>query len=99
VTLSRPLRRDDSRLDPTKPAFALERQVRAFQPWPGSWLEIGGERVVVWRARVAASLPAHGVGLPTADGVLELIELQPAGGRRMAAADYARGRVGRLTVR
>jgi methionyl-tRNA formyltransferase len=77
----------------------LERQVRAYQPWPGSFLEIGGGRVVVWRARVADAMPAHGLGLPTADGVLELVEVQPAGGRRMAAADYVRGRVGRLTVR
>jgi Formyl transferase, C-terminal domain len=44
-------------------------------------------------------MPGHGLALPTADRVLELVEVQPAGGRRMPAADYARGRVGRLTVR
>jgi methionyl-tRNA formyltransferase len=99
VTLTLPLRREDGRLDADRPAAELERQVRAYQPWPGSWLEIGGERVVVWRARVADSMPGHGLALPTADRVLELVEVQPAGGRRMPAADYARGRVGRLTVR
>lgn len=98
VTVTRPLRRADGRLDPANSAVQLERQVRAYQPWPGSWLEVGGERVVVWRARVANTMPAHGLGLRTADGILELVDVQPAGGRRMSAADYARGRVGRLTL-
>lgn len=68
ATLTRPLRREDGRLDATLPAAVLERQVRAYQPWPGSWLEVpagtprvggsgGGraartERLTIWRARV-----------------------------------------------
>jgi methionyl-tRNA formyltransferase len=94
VTLTRPLRREDGRLDPTKPAEELERQVRAYQPWPGSWLELGGQRLVVWKARVVGAKPAHGLGLQTSDGILELGEVQPAGGRRMSAADFVRGRPG-----
>lgn len=50
VTLTRPLRRADGRLDPTRPARELERQVRAYQPWPGSFAEVDGERLIVWRA-------------------------------------------------
>ena len=38
-TLTRPLRREDGRLDPHRPATELERQVRAYQPWPGTFLE------------------------------------------------------------
>ena len=41
ATLTRPLRRDDGRLDPASPAARLERQVRAYQPWPGSFLDDG----------------------------------------------------------
>jgi methionyl-tRNA formyltransferase len=55
ATLTRPLRRADGELDPTRPARELERQVRAYQPWPGAWVERGAERLVVWRASVAAS--------------------------------------------
>lgn len=99
VTLTRPLRREDGRLDPHKSAAELERQVRAYQPWPGSYLELSGERVLVWRARVADTVPEGALALPTADGVLELLEVQPAGGRRMSGADFARGRFGRLTLR
>jgi methionyl-tRNA formyltransferase len=58
ATLTRPLRREDGRLDPARPAAALERQVRAYQPWPGSFLDDRGTRLIVWRA--SASGPPHG---------------------------------------
>jgi methionyl-tRNA formyltransferase len=99
VTTTRPLKREDGRLDPSQPAAALERQVRAYQPWPGSWLDIGGERVLVWRARVIEAAPEGTLALPASDGTLELLEVQPAGGRRMSGADFARGRLGRLRIR
>jgi methionyl-tRNA formyltransferase len=98
VTLSRTLRREDGRLDLVKSAAELERQVRAYQPWPGSWLEVGGARLVVWKAAAVTAMPAHGLGLRTSNRILELVEVQPAGGRRMSAADYIRGRQGRLTL-
>jgi methionyl-tRNA formyltransferase len=98
VTLTRPLRRDDGLLDPTRPAIELERQVRAYQPWPGSYTELGSERVVVWRARVVDAAPEGTLNLPTSAGMLELLEVQPAGGRRMSGEDFARGRQGRLRL-
>ena len=102
ATLTRPLRRDDGRLDPARPALELERQVRAFQPWPGSFIEADGERLIVWRAslvpdvtkaEVGALLPVGGrLALQTSDGQLRLDEVQPAGRRRMSGAEYRRGR-------
>jgi methionyl-tRNA formyltransferase len=101
ATLTRQLRREDGRLDPHRPAQVLERQVRAYQPWPGAFVELDGERLKVWRAGVVGSAGAApgglvraggGVGLATVEGTLSLEEVQPAGGRRMSGADYARGR-------
>jgi methionyl-tRNA formyltransferase len=102
VSLTRPLRRADGRLDAGRPARALERQVRALQPWPGSFLEGDGERLIVWRAGVEAgpasaapgALVACGetLALQTVDGLLRLDEVQPAGRRRMSGAEYRRGR-------
>jgi methionyl-tRNA formyltransferase len=102
ATLTRPLRREDGRLDPARPARELERQVRAFQPWPGSWTEWQGDRLVVWRASLVPRGPvdaAVGVSrldgsllLTTSDGGLRLEEVQPAGRRRMSAAEFLRGR-------
>jgi methionyl-tRNA formyltransferase len=102
VTLTRPLRREDGRLDPALGAAALERQVRAFQPWPGSFLEADGRRLLVWGAEVApegvGDTPGRlaagddGLELTTRGGRLRLLEVQPAGGRRMSTAELLRGR-------
>jgi methionyl-tRNA formyltransferase len=102
ATLTRLLRREDGRLDPSRPAAALERQVRAYQPWPGSFIEIDADRLKVWQAGVLAQpvkvepgdviLTEGSLGLGTVDGILRLDEVQPAGKRRMSGADYRRGR-------
>lgn len=109
ATLTRQLRREDGRLDPGREAADLERQVRAYQPWPGSFVDTPTGRIVVWLARPVApvggqeqgtlvALPAErggpGLALATADGLLELIEVQPQGGRRMTGAELLRGRPG-----
>ena len=54
VTLTRPLRREDGRLDPARSAAELERQVRALQPWPGTFVETDAGRIKVLRAVVAS---------------------------------------------
>jgi len=102
MTITRPLRREDGRLDPSVPAAALERRVRAFLPWPGTFLESDGERLVVTAASVAPSEPGdvpgsvviHGdrPALATADGRLVLDAVIPPGRRPMSGADYLRGR-------
>lgn len=112
ASLTRPLIRDDGRLDPARPAVLLERQVRAFQPWPGSFLDTPIGRLVVWSAELAptpgppdteaetglpsgpGTIVARGtlLDLVTVDGRLRLLEVQPAGGRRMLASELLRGR-------
>lgn len=99
VSITRPLRREDGRLDPTRPAEALERQVRAYQPWPGSFLDTAMGRLVVWQASVARGrdVPTGTLGadgLATAAGTLLLAEVQPAGGQRMSWDAFVRGRPG-----
>ncbi len=102
ASLTRMLQREDGRLDPAKPAVELERQVRAYQPWPGSFLEHDGARLKVWAASVlgqhvsvepgAIILTEGTLGLGTVEGVLRLDEVQPAGKRRMSGAEYRRGK-------
>ena len=82
-----------------QPAEVLERQVRAYQPWPGSFVDTPLGRIVVWSASVDRA-PAiegppgtfDGDGLIVRDGRLVLSEVQPAGGRRMTWEALARGR-------
>jgi methionyl-tRNA formyltransferase len=103
VSVTRPLRREDGRLDPKRPAVSLERQVRALQPWPGTFVETEVGRVKVLRADVAVADrgvavtpgtfgPGPGLRLQTADGALVLIEVQPAGGRPMTGEELVLGR-------
>ena len=108
ATMTRVLRREDGRLDHQRSAEYLERQVRAYQPWPGSFLDTELGRIAVWRAAIAGGLAegqppgtlvplttpgrGPGLGLATSDGVLELLEVQPAGRQRMSGADLLRGR-------
>ena len=102
ASLTRPLRRADGRLDPSRPAVELERLVRAYQPWPGTFAELGDERLGVTAARVEAGAPGdvqgaivrHGVepALVTADGRLVLERVTPPGRRPMPGADWLRGR-------
>ena len=104
VTMTRPLRRADGRLDTTRPAIELERQVRAYQPWPGTYIETDGERLLIWRAEAmdddAGAVPGticadgDGLAIATPGGRLRLIEVQAAGGRRMDGAALRRGRPG-----
>jgi methionyl-tRNA formyltransferase len=104
ATLTRPLRRDDGRLDPARPTIDLERQVRALQPWPGSWVDTLAGRLTVLAASVEPSVegdvPGHlvgdrrGLALATADGRLRLHRVQPAGRTPMDATAFLNGRPG-----
>jgi methionyl-tRNA formyltransferase len=101
VTYAEKIGPDDRLLDPFLTAAELDRRVRALTPHVGTYAAVGdGERLVVTRAR---PLPGNGPDAGTlenrggslllgcSDGALELLDVRPAGGRTMAAADYLRG--------
>ena len=100
ATLTRPLRREDGRLDPHLPGAELERRVRALQPWPGTFAETDAGRLIVWAAQPVpgpaaepGAIVADGdsLALGVADGTLRLLKVQLAGGRRMSGAELRRG--------
>jgi methionyl-tRNA formyltransferase len=102
IALTRPMRREDGRLDPGRPAAALERQVRAYLPWPGTYLELDDERLIVTGSSVAQSQAGDRPGaivrdgrrpaLATSDGRLVLERVTPQGRRPMSGEDWLRGR-------
>jgi methionyl-tRNA formyltransferase len=107
VTYADKIESRDRLLDPSQPAEALERRVRALHPHVGAYLTLpGGERLGVRRAAVAGGGDAPAPGelaasdgrllLGTSEGALELLEVHPAGRRPMDAAAYLRGHAGDL---
>ncbi len=83
---------EDRVLDPARPAAELERLVRALHPHIGARLALPDGRLLgVRRARLAPPDAADGLLLRAADGALELLEVQPPGGRPMDGAAYLRG--------
>ena len=106
VTYADKIEAPDRRLDPERPAAELERRVRALNPHVGTWLALpGGERLGVRRAALSrAAAPDPGVLREeegrlvwgTADGALELLEVQPPGKRPMDAASWLRGHAAQL---
>ena len=103
VTYAPMLSRALSPMDFTRPARALHDQVRGLIPWPAAVTELGGVRCKILSTAVADEttgkapgtvIAADKKGLKLACGggtVLEILELQADGGKRMKAADYLRG--------
>lgn len=99
VTLAPKLTPAEARLDWQRPADELVRVVRANNPSPIAWTTLNGERIRVLRAIAAPGQAEPGaveverksVRVGTGAGLLELVEVQPAGKRVLAAADWARG--------
>jgi methionyl-tRNA formyltransferase len=105
VTIAPKIEAEERRLDPSTGAVALERRVRAFNPHVGTWIELpGGERLGVRRAAVAPVSAAPGELVEAdgrllwgcAGGALDLVVVQPPGGRPMDAADFVRGYAAKL---
>lgn len=90
--------KSEARLDWSKPAERLEREVRAFAPFPGSWFELDGERIKVLRARVIGVNGAEGTVLDDqltiacGNAALRPVLVQPAGKQPMPAEAFLRGR-------
>jgi methionyl-tRNA formyltransferase len=103
VTLAPVLRAADGQLDPAWSAGEVEGRVRGFDPWPGVWMQVRGQRIRIVEARASApptreaagtiELANGGVFLACAGGTrLELLTLKPEGRRAMDAGSAVRGR-------
>lgn len=103
VTYAEKLSKEEARLDWSLSAEQLERCIRAFNPWPISYFTIDDQPVKVWQATVLAEAAnaepgtivhadKHGIQVATAQGILNLTQLQPAGKKPMSAQDLLNSR-------
>lgn len=97
------LHKDEAILDFNKSASALQREIRAFNPWPVSYITLAQGSIKVWQAKAedgcsdkaagtVLSADKHGIRIACANGTLLITQLQPPGKKAMATADFLNGR-------
>jgi methionyl-tRNA formyltransferase len=104
VTYSPTIKREDEQIDWSKDARTLYNQVRGLNSWPVAYTTLSHKVMKIWQARIneEESLPTVAPGTvvkTTSDsiivqcgrGTLALVEIQPAGKRRMLVTEYLRG--------
>ena len=97
------LSKEEARIDWSMEAVAIERCIRAFNPWPISWFEAAEQTIKVWQAEVIDSdhgqsagtllkADKQGIDVATGKGVLRLLTLQPPGKKAMSVPDLLNSR-------
>ena len=107
------LSKEEAQLDWSLPAMQLERNIRAFNPWPIAYFSTedkdgNAQTLKVYQAEVLPnqdkpagtilSADKNGIQIATVDGVLNLLQLQPAGKKPMSAQDLLNGRAEWFTI-
>jgi len=97
ATYAKKIGRDDARLDWSRPAEELDRQIRAFNP---AQTLLAGEPLKIWRARPAPgdgepgallAVAKEGLRVACGTGALDITEVQKAGGKRLPIAAFLAG--------
>ncbi|WP_457674003.1 methionyl-tRNA formyltransferase [Thiolapillus sp.] len=98
ATYAAKLDKKEARIDWRQPAVKIERQVRAFNPWPVAYTRYENANLRIWDARAMDGMTAEpgtvmsatreGIDISTADGLLRVTRLQMPGKRAMDARDF-----------
>lgn len=103
------LSKEEANIDWTQSAVEIERQVRAFNPWPVSYTQIAEQNVKIWQTSVSEATTdaqpgtvigatKHGIQVATGNGVLTLLNMQLAGKKAMPVQDILNARKEWFTV-
>jgi methionyl-tRNA formyltransferase len=99
ATYAKKLQKGEARIDWNLSSRALDRQVRAFNPWPVAQTELAGKVLRIWQSTPltagSAACPGRvvatgkeGIDVATGDGVLRILRLQMPGKKALSAADF-----------
>jgi methionyl-tRNA formyltransferase len=101
ATYTRELKKADAQIDWRSTATAIERFIRAMDPWPRAWTLLGKQRMSILAASLDCDAPEgeagaviideDGVQIATGNGCLRLETVQVAGKKAMSATEWARG--------
>lgn len=98
------LKKEDGLIDWSRSAAEIHNRVRGLQPWPGAYTSFHGQTLRIWQAKAVArqnagqkpggkveALAPQGLLITCGVGLLELVEVQLEGRKRMSAADFVNG--------
>ena len=99
ATYAAKIRKEEARIDWTRTAIEIDRQVRAFNPWPVAETRWNGQQLRVWQAtaidEACNAAPgtiigggADGIRVATGAGILNMKRVQLAGRKAVSAAEY-----------
>jgi methionyl-tRNA formyltransferase len=97
ATYAKKITKEDGRIKWTRSAIEIERQIRAFNPWPSAYTRAGGLLLKVWKAEIVEGVTGNpgevlsDFTVATGQGSLRILELQPANGKRMPVDAFLRG--------
>ncbi len=96
VTYAAKIDKDEARIDWTRPAAEIDRQIRGLSPFPGAWTTLGGKRLKLLRSRLANGAGAPGAVLEgfvvaCGTGAVEVTEAQIEGRGRQGANAFLNG--------
>jgi len=102
ATHCRMLKKEDGHVDFALPTAKVHDLIRGVNPWPGAYAMLDEQPLKLWASRPAQGSgepgtilvadPKQGLVIATGDGAVEITELQAAGGKRMEAKAYLRGK-------
>ncbi len=89
----------DGKIDWAQTTSQIERQIRAFNPWPIAYTECGKHHVRIWQAEIVSekntntpgkilAISPEGIDVATGDGILRLKIIQEAGGKPIAVSAF-----------
>jgi methionyl-tRNA formyltransferase len=102
ATYAPKLKREHGLIDWSESAEAIERKIRAYNPWPGAFMKVDNQSLKIFSASIVDLSGRHGEILrsdkdlivATGKGALSLAEVQLEGKRRMTSAEFLRGHAG-----
>ncbi|WP_438991667.1 methionyl-tRNA formyltransferase [Lentibacter sp.] len=97
VTYAEKISKDEARIDWSRPAEEIDRQIRGLSPFPGAWCELNGTRLKILASRLSEGHGAAGEVVHTpayvacGTGAIELLRLQKAGSQAQDISEFTRG--------
>ena len=96
VTYAAKIDKSEARIDWSRPAIEVDRQIRGLSPFPGAWCEVAGERVKLLRSALSdgqaeAGQVLSGFTIACGEGAVQITLAQREGKRPMAAAEVLKG--------